>query len=100
MGVKDPNFQLNSFLTKSQNYLENFTIENQKMIIDFVKTEENFHDKNIRENLLKRITHLTSLQDQVVKSLKYPKKEFKKEKIEEDLEEEDFDEFDLELLED
>ncbi len=84
---KDPNFDLQSFLVKSKENVENFQIDPKNSVVNFAKTKEEYHDESIRANLLKRIKHLNSLEEQVIKSLKYPEK--KTENVEKKGEDED-----------
>lgn len=89
---KEENFELNSFLTKSKEHIENFAIDQKNEIIEFVKTKEVYSDFKIREMLLSRVKHLNSLDEQVIKSLRYPEKREVVKKQEED---EDYDELDF-----
>ena len=91
---KEENFELNSFLTKSKEHIENFAIDQKNDIIEFVKTKEVYSDQKIREQLLSRIKHLNSLDEQVIKSLRYPERKEEENKKGEQ-EEDDFDELDF-----
>ena len=101
IGIKpEDNFDLQSFLVKSKGYIEDFNIDPRNNVIDFARSSENYSDAFIRETLNRRIEHLNILEEQVVKSLKYPEIQTEtKEKQEEDdeLDELDFSFDDLEL---
>lgn len=101
IGIKDDdNFDIQSFLAKSKDYIEDFTIDVQNNFINFARSSENYSDAFIRETLNRRIEHLNILEEQVVKSLKYPEIQVEqKEKIDEDenIDELDFSFDDLEL---
>ena len=63
MGISEnESFELNSFLAKSKNYLENFNIEHQNQIVNFAKTSDDYTDASIRNNFMTRIAHLNSLE--------------------------------------
>lgn len=96
----DDNFDMQSFLAKSKDYIQDFTIDPQTNVIYFAKSSENYSDAFIRETLNRRIEHLNILEEQVVKSLKYPEiKVEQKAKAEdnEDMDDLDFSFDDLEL---
>ena len=94
IGIKaNDNFDLQSFLVKSKDYLEDFSLDPTSNIISFARSSENYSDAFIRDTLNKRIENLNMLEEQVVKSLKYPETQHEhKEKEEED---EDIDELDF-----
>jgi 26S proteasome regulatory subunit N3 len=94
IGIKgNNNFDLQSFLVKSKDYLEDFSLDPTSNIISFARNSENYSDAFIRDTLNKRIENLNMLEEQVVKSLKYPETQNEhKEKEEED---EDVDELDF-----
>lgn len=53
MGITSKeSFELKSFLAKSKNYLENFSLDNKNKIVNFAKTEEDYSNKSIREAFL------------------------------------------------
>lgn len=56
---------------KSKKFLENFSI-GQNGIIDFAKTEEDYSNSDVKKTFMQRMLHLSSLDDQVKKSLKFP----------------------------
>ena len=93
IGIKqNDNFDLQSFLVKSKGYIENFIIDPKANVIDFARSSENYSDSFIRETLNKRIDHLNTLEEQIVKSLKYPENHGEsKEKEDEDDEIDDLD---------
>lgn len=97
--VDNRNFELDSFLTKSKKHIENFTIDHKNHVIEFVKTKEVYSDSRIRDALLSRIHHLNSLDEQIIKSLRYPEKSENEVKKKSDLDE-DFDELDFNFDED
>ena len=88
MGIRDKDsFDIQSFLTKSKDYIEEFKIDPQNNLIDFAKTSESYSDASIREALGKRIHHLNAMDEQITKSLRYPeqKEPMKKEDDSEDI---------------
>jgi len=86
------NFDLQSFLVKSSGYIEDFTIDPQTDVIDFVRSSENYSDAFIRDTLTRRIEHLSALEEQVVKSLKYPENAGEsKDKVDDDDDADDLD---------
>lgn len=93
IGIKQgDNFDLQSFLAKSTGYIEDFTIDPNSNVIDFARSSENYSDAIIRETLTRRIDHLNILEEQIVKSLKYPENHAEhKEKAEEDDDMDDLD---------
>lgn len=98
--TQDAAFDLQSFLVKSRGYIEDFTIDPAANVIDFARSSENYSDAFIREALARRVEHLSVLEEQVVKSLKYPENVGEtKDKVEDDdeLDELDFSFDDLEI---
>jgi 26S proteasome regulatory subunit N3 len=67
----DAKFDLLAFLAKSQEHIEKFRCDPQTRVVDFAKTLESYTDASVRETLLKRIKHIQSLEEQVIRSLKY-----------------------------
>lgn len=97
MGVKETdNFDVQSFLTKSKDYIENFQIDPQNNLIDFIPTAERYSDASVRETLMKRINHLNTLEEQITKSLRYPEQKQEKKATAED-DDVDLDDLDLSL---
>lgn len=85
-------FDLQSFLVKSTGHIEAFTIDPKTNVIDFARSSENYSDAFIRDTLTRRIEHLNILEEQVVKSLKYPENQVEqRDKVEEDDEADDLD---------
>jgi 26S proteasome regulatory subunit N3 len=70
----DSKFDLLAFLAKSQEHIEKFRCDPQTRVVDFAKTLESYTDATVRETLLKRIKHVQSLEEQVIRSLKYKEK--------------------------
>lgn len=68
---KDPNFDLNAFLTKSRGDLPDFSIDHKNGFIEFRKSTDNYAAAQTRENLIRRIQHLQGLEEQVAKNLRY-----------------------------
>ena len=101
IGIKsNDNFDLQSFLVKSKGYIEDFTIDPKTNVIDFARSSENYSDAFIRETLNRRIQHLNILEEQVVKSLKYPETHVEskeKEEDDDDIDDLDFSFDDLEI---
>lgn len=97
MGVRETdNFDVQSFLTKSQAYIEDFRIDPTSNLIDFTHTTERYSDASVRETLMKRVSHLNTLEEQITKSLRYPEqKKAQKDAVDED--DVDLDDLDLSL---
>jgi 26S proteasome regulatory subunit N3 len=97
MGISEAdNFDIQSFLTKSKDYIEKFQIDPQNNLIDFTHTTERYSDSTVRETLMKRISHLNILEEQVTKSLRYPEQKEEK-KVKADDDDIDLDDLDLSL---
>lgn len=89
---RDPNFDLNAFLTKSRADLPDFRIDHKHNFIEFTRSLDDYASSQTRENLMRRIRHLQGLDDQVAKGLRYrvPNKETPKENEGEDSVEDDY----------
>ena len=99
IGVRDGDkFDIQSFLTKSKAYIEEFKIDPQNNLIDFAKTNESYSDASIRDNLAKRISHLNAMDEQITKSLRYPEQKQTADKKEDDEDEIDLDDLSLDDL--
>ena len=92
----DTSFDLLAFLAKSQQHIEKFHCDPQNRVVDFAKSLEAYSDDKVRETLFKRIKHIQSLEEQVIRSLKYKDKGLEANMDEKAREEEDDD--DLENL--
>jgi 26S proteasome regulatory subunit N3 len=90
----DAKFDLLAFLAKSQEHIEKFRCDPQTRVVDFAKSLESYTDASVREALLKRIKHVQSLEEQVIRSLKYKERALDlnaEEQAREDEEDEDLD---------
>jgi 26S proteasome regulatory subunit N3 len=90
--VRDQNFDLNAFLTKSRADLPDFRIDHKNSFIEFTRSLDDYAASHTRENLIKRVRHLQGLEGQVAKSLRYrvPNKEQPKENEEDESAEDDY----------
>ena len=94
LGIQNENkLQVNAFLAKVMAKISRLVLSNDNKTLIFKKEERNLSDDSIRQALARRIEHVKSLEEQMIKALKFPD-EKKDEKIQEEFE----DDFDLDDL--
>ena len=64
--------QVNAFLAKVMGKMSRFVLTNDNKTVIFKREERNLSDDSIRQALSKRIVHVKSLEEQMVKALKFP----------------------------
>lgn len=85
--------EVDAFLAKVMSKINRFTLDASLKTVVFKREDRTLSDDSIREALAKRVEHVKSLEDQMVRALKFPE-----EKEEVEKEEDDDDEFDLDDL--
>lgn len=86
--------QVDAFLAKVMSKMSRFTLDSNLKTVIFQREERTLSDDSIREALAKRVEHVKSLEEQMVRALKFPEE---KEEVEADNQSQE-DEFDLDDL--
>ena len=83
--------QVDAFLAKVMSKMSRFTLDSNLKTVIFQREERTLSDDSIRQALAKRVEHVKSLEEQMVRALKFPEE---KEEVEVENQSQD-DEFDL-----
>lgn len=64
--------QVDAFLAKVMSKMNRFTLDSNQKTVVFQREERTLSDDSIREALAKRVEHVKSLEEQMVRALKFP----------------------------